>query len=252
MIFEGLRDFESAKRSCELTMPGSLRMIDLPLMTLLIGPDGQAAEAAKQDSRYRGLADGLLKRQASMARLATRPSGKSDSDWQYETTRARLLANGETLDNRPAARIALMARDLMNRGWNRFYDADLEHDADEGFAGLWGVIEGYFYSGNAIRNYTERAPPILLSLKQVNLMKIEYPKVLKWDVMDLGDPDERTRQVISLAKKEGWKAFRFANPSPPACPVSKLTVCDLVLCVGAESAGSSVTSRTQWSQPFVR
>lgn len=197
-------------------------------MTLLMGLDGQAAEAAKQDSRYRGLADGLLKRQASMARLATRPSGKSDSDWQYETTRARLLANGETLDNRPAARIALMARDLMNRGWNRFYDADLEHDADEGFAGLWGVIEGYFYSGNAIRNYTERAPPILLSLKQVNLMKIEYPKVLKWDVMDLGDPDERTRQVISLAKKEGWKAFRFANPSPPACPMSKLTLCDLV------------------------
>lgn len=165
----------------------------------------------KQDSRHRGLADQFLEKQATMARLAKEPTGKSVLDWEYDQTRIKLLAKGETLDSRPAARIAIMARDLMDRGWNRFYDADLEHDLDGGFAGLWDVIEGYFYSGNAIRNYTRRAPPIMLSLKSVKLMQIHYPKALGWDVMDLGDTDERTRQVVALARREGWKAFRFAN-----------------------------------------
>lgn len=146
-----------------------------------------------------------------MRLLAKGPDGKICSDWQYADTRDKFLARGESLDDRPAARIAILARAKITAGWNRFFDADIEGDATGAFDGLSEVIEGYLWDENAAHNFTSYADPETLTYKSFELTALENSGALNWDPVDPGHAEQRANEIVSIVREKGWGVFRFVQ-----------------------------------------
>jgi len=100
----------------------------------------QAAETAAREAGSTNLAESYRKSRDYVDRLASAPRSKGYIDYQFARTRDRLLAAGDTLDDRPAARIAIIAKEKIAKGWDRLLESDYDENPDEAYEALWDVI----------------------------------------------------------------------------------------------------------------
>ena len=132
-----MQHFDSARQNCKFLR--SLLFEDEADHDLICDTD-QFAEMAATGSGSAKIAESYRRSRDQVDRLANAPQSKSSTDFDFARTRDRFWAAGDDLDDRPAARIAIIAKEMITKGWERLVDSDFDENPDEAYEALWDVI----------------------------------------------------------------------------------------------------------------
>lgn len=195
----------------------------------------QLAEFAAVEAGCSKVAEQYRKSRDHVDRIAKAPRSKSSADFDFARTRDRFLAAGDNLDDRPAARIAIIAQDKIAKGWERLVDTDYDENPDEAYEALWDVVgeqsplykrlcsadnrcvttEGHFYEPSATLDRTRLASAPDIANSVLDCMRSVVPDCLTWDAFTIDKPELRAREIISHVCSikpphgfGGWVHFR--------------------------------------------